>query len=140
MDLCEKIADITVCIGFDGFVDQMIRVVERRENIDEFVPVKSVTQFGNIILASSGHSTLREIVCTAENAGGCAINTGDGLASLGTEVRFYGTVGSPVHRAFEGVTKRFAKIEDLGEPGKTLGKTLLLFGKFLQVSLYSYSF
>ena len=111
----------SVVIGFDGFVDEMIRVVEERKSLDHYTPVSSIRMFGSHVMRAAGHSSLREIVVTAVHPGGCAVNMGDGLASLGVPVDAFATLGTPPHPAFASITHRFRSTHSWGrEPGRTL--------------------
>jgi sugar/nucleoside kinase (ribokinase family) len=110
-----------VAIGFDGFVDEMIQVVDERRSIVEFSPVSVIPDFGALISRAAGRSSLREIVVTAVHCGGCAINMGDGLAALGVPVDAFATLGEPAHASFHPVTARFRSTHSWGrEPGRTL--------------------
>jgi hypothetical protein len=110
-----------VVVGFDGFVDEMISVVDERTSLDQFSPVPDIATFGGLISAAAGHSSLREIVITAMHPGGCAVNLGDGLAALGIPVDCYATLGEPAHPAFTETVSRFRKAVSWGrEPGRTL--------------------
>src|SRR5690606_30178281 len=111
----------SVAIGFDGFVDEMIRVVGERQSPDRYTAVPTIADFGELIGRAAGHSSLREIVVTAVHAGGCAVNMGDGLAALGIPVDAFATLGEPAHPAFEPITRRFRSVHSWGrEPGRTL--------------------
>lgn len=110
-----------VVVGFDGFVDEMIEVVEERRGQDDYDRVATIRSFGERISASAGKSSLREIVVRATEPGGCAMSLGDGLAALGAEVHAYATLGEPIHPAFAPIAARFAHVESWGEhPGRTL--------------------
>lgn len=111
----------SVAVGFDGFVDEMIRLVAERRNFEAYTPVPTIAAFGELVARAAGHSSLREIVVTAVHAGGCAINLGDGLAALGVPVDAYATLGEPPHPAFAPITARFRQTHTWGrEPGRTL--------------------
>lgn len=111
----------SVVVGFDGFVDEMIRVVGERQSLDAYDPVPDISAFGSLISAAAGHSSLREIVVEAVHPGGCAVNLGDGLASVGVPVDCFATLGDPVHPAFRETLARFRKTVTWGEePGRTL--------------------
>jgi sugar/nucleoside kinase (ribokinase family) len=111
----------SVAIGFDGFVDEMIRVVGERRSLDDYTAVPTIADFGSLISRAAGHSSLREIVVTAVHAGGCAVNMGDGLAALGIPVDAFATLGEPAHPAFHSITHRFRSVHSWGrEPGRTL--------------------
>lgn len=115
-----SIAQLPVVTGFDGFVDEMITVVEERENLERYRRVEDITRFGQLITAAAGHSSLREIVVTRTDPGGCAINLGDGLATLGVPVTTFATAGEPVHAAFQDYGNK-ATLHTWGrEPGRTL--------------------
>jgi sugar/nucleoside kinase (ribokinase family) len=111
----------SVAIGFDGFVDEMIRLVAERQSLSTYTPVPTIAAFGELVTRAAGHSSLREIVVTATHPGGCAINMGDGLAALGIPVDCFATLGEPPHPAFAATTARFRSTHSWGrEPGRTL--------------------
>lgn len=111
----------SVAIGFDGFVDEMIRLVGERHSLDAYTPVPTIAAFGELVSRAAGRSSLREIVVNAVHPGGCAVNMGDGLAALGIPVDAFATLGQPIHPAFEEATARFRSVHSWGrEPGRTL--------------------
>lgn len=111
-----------VVTGFDGFVDEMLSVVETRQDRERYAPVATISQFGQLVSAAAGHSSLREVVVTAVHPGGCAVNMGDGLAALGVSVDTFATVGEPIHPAFAA----YGRIARLHSWGPTPGRTLAL--------------
>lgn len=115
-----RLPALPVVTGFDGFVDEMISVVDRRHSLSEFDRIDTIAEFGEKISAAAGHSSLREIVVTQVDPGGCAINMGDGLASLGLPVTTFATVGRPIHRAFADYGRKAKLISWGDEPGRTL--------------------
>lgn len=114
-------ASCRVVTGFDGFVDEMITLVNERRSLDEFEPVTEIATFGRLVAAAAGHSSLREIVITSMDPGGCAVNLADGLASLGVTVDCFATLGDPVHSAFREIAAKCCGFHSWGrEPGRTL--------------------
>jgi sugar/nucleoside kinase (ribokinase family) len=110
-----------IVVGFDGFVDEMIRVVGERTSLESYEAVPDILTFGSLVSAAAGHSSLREIVVEAVHPGGCAVNLGDGLAAAGIPVDCFATLGDPVHPAFRETLSRFRKVASWGEePGRTL--------------------
>lgn len=89
-----------VVAGFDGFVDEMLTIVGERHGPGAWTALPSMADLGRILVAASGRNGLREIVVQATDAGGCSVNLGDGLATLGVHVHHFGTTGSPQHPAF----------------------------------------
>lgn len=115
-----RIAGLPVVTGFDGFVDEMVSVVDERQSLTDYRRIETIEHFGEKISAAAGHSSLREIVITEVDPGGCAINMGDGLASLGVPVTTFATVGEPLHAAFAGYAEKARLISWGTEPGRTL--------------------
>jgi hypothetical protein len=111
----------SIVVGFDGFVDEMISLVGERKSLDQFEPVPDIATFASLVCAAAGQSSLREIVVRAVDAGGCAVNLGDGLAAQGIPVDCFATLGEPSHPAFLKTTSRFRSTHTWGrEPGRTL--------------------
>ena len=125
-DLAERIRNApnplpSVVTGFDGFVDEMITVVGERQNLDAFTSVPDIAAFGALITKAAGQSSLREIVVNAVHPGGCAVNMGDGLASLGVPLDCFATFGQPIHSAFAEFAAKCRSCHSWGkEPGRTL--------------------
>ena len=120
----ERSADLSrlsVTAGFDGFVDEMISVVQEREGLFQWRPVPDITTFGNLILKAAGHSSLREIIVHRADPGGCAVNMGDGLIALGVPFDCFATLGRPRHAAFDSFAAQCRSCHSWGKsPGRTL--------------------
>lgn len=114
------LSNASVVTGFDGFVDEMIHVVDERTSLDHYRRVDNINQFGDLIKKAAGHSSLREIVVNRIDPGGCAINMGDGLIALGIPVTTFATVGDPIHPAFQDYGKQATLYSWGNEPGRTL--------------------
>ena len=106
--------------GFDGFVDEMISVVDERASLTDYQRIETISAFGEKITAAAGHSSLREIVINEVDPGGCAVNMGDGLAHLGLPVTTFATVGEPMHPAFAEYAEKVHLVSWGDEPGRTL--------------------
>ncbi len=114
-------SSVDIVCGFDGFVDELIRVVGERTGPTTYDALGTLAELGTLVSAAAGRNSLREIVIERTDAGGCAINLGDGLAALGANVHFFGTVGAPAHPAFVPVLATFASATPLGSCyGRTL--------------------
>ena len=116
-----KLSRHRVVAGFDGFVDEIISVVQERRGPDKWEPVPDIASFSGLIAKAAGHSSLREIVITRLDAGGCAVNFADGLAELGVKVDCFATMGTPRHPAFDDVAK---KLHGCYSWGREYGRTL----------------
>ncbi len=89
-----------VVAGFDAFVDQIVQIVGERQSLEHFKPVPTISEFSDLLRCAAGRSSLREFVVQSLDPGGCAVNLGDSIASLGVGLDFFGTLGHPAHPAF----------------------------------------
>ncbi|MGA0332690.1 MAG: carbohydrate kinase [Kiritimatiellia bacterium] len=115
-----ELSALPVLTGFDGFVDEMITVVNTREDLRSYTKMDTISAFGKAVSAAAGHSSLREIVIRETHPGGCAVNMGDGLSRLGVPVCTYATVGNPLHAAFAEYAEQASLYSWGDEPGRTL--------------------
>lgn len=127
----QDISKLRVVAGFDGFVDQLVQIVEERTDLEHFTPVPTISRFAELLAASAGKSSLREFVVHGLDAGGCAVNLGDGIATLGARLDYFGTLGEPRHPAFDAFATKCHSCTSWGrEPGFTMavefqdGKTM----------------
>jgi hypothetical protein len=117
----EAVKASRVVAGFDGFVDQLVSIVEERESLERFTPVPTISRFAELMGQASGRSSLREFVVRSLDAGGCAVNLGDGIASLGVQLDYFGTLGEPMHPAFAAFAASCRSCTSWGrEPGFTM--------------------
>src|SRR5947209_5636888 len=108
-----------VLIGFDGFVDSIITVVDKRYDSQRFDPVETIEHFGRKVLAAAGQSCNYELVVKAEKLGGNGPIMADALAGLGLPLTYVGCLGHPaIHSVFEGLARR-ARCLSIAGPGLT---------------------
>jgi hypothetical protein len=116
-----RIAALSAAVGLDGFIDEMISVVGERRSASEWTALPSMADLGAALTAAAGHNSLREIVVRSSDAGGCALNLGDGLLRLGVAIDFLGTLGSPRHPSFDAFAGACRSVRTLGSAyGRTL--------------------
>ncbi len=116
-----EIDALDIVAGFDGFVDEMTSVVEERTSLSDFRPVASLAAMAGYFQAAAGRSALREMVIHRRDAGGCAVNLGDGIAALGVKLDYFGTLGTPRVGAFDAFAGVCRSCTSWGrEPGRTL--------------------
>lgn len=108
-----------VVVGFDAFVDQVYTVVAERIDSGKFERIPEIRDFGAWITGSSGKSGSREAVLMEQAAGGCAVNQGDALASLGFPLSAF--VGGASDSAFDEFRAKCLSVEDTGiQPGRSV--------------------
>ncbi len=106
-------------IGCDGFVDNIIAVVDKRQDLERYEPVKTIEQFGKKVLAAAGQSSNYEMVVTVQKLGGNGPIMANALASAGMAVTYFGNLGYPsIHPVFEEFCRR-AEVISIAEPGQT---------------------
>lgn len=117
-----ELSQLPVLTGFDGFLDELVTIVAERTGPGAaWRPMTAMADFGAAITAAAGQSSLREMVVRGTEPGGCAINTADGLTTLGLPVRYCGTVGEPPDAAFLPILDRCQDWRSLDlPPGRTL--------------------
>jgi len=108
-----------ITIGLDGFVDQIISVVDKRESAEKFTRVPTLASFGARISAAANKSTNIELVVERVKLGGNGPIMANALAAFGTQVTYIGNLGHPnLHTVFAEFAKR-ATIHSIAEPGYT---------------------
>lgn len=108
-----------VLIGFDGFVDSIIQVVDTRTGVNQYEPIPTIDRFGEKISAAAGHSSNFELVTTLEKLGGNGPIMANALAAAGVDVTYIGALGYPeMLPAFNDFAKH-ATVHSVANPGFT---------------------
>lgn len=114
-----SLANIKALIGLDGFVDEIIAVVDKRQSFNEYTPVKTIGQLGQKVVAAAGQSSNYELVVKQMKLGGNGPIMANALASLGTTVTYIGSLGYPgLHPVFQELAGR-SKVVSIAEAGHT---------------------
>lgn len=113
------IGQTPVMVGFDGFVDSIINVVDTRQDLDTFTTIPTIEKFGRKILNAAGQSSNYELVITLTKLGGNGPIMANALASQGFKVTYVGALGYPsLHPAFEELSSR-STVLSFSDPGFT---------------------
>jgi sugar/nucleoside kinase (ribokinase family) len=114
-----SIAAHHITIGLDGFVDEIISVVDKRESADKFTRVPTLTAFGARVSAAAGKSANAEMVVERVKLGGNGPIMANALAAFGAQVTYIGNLGYPnLHPVFSEFAKH-AVVYSIAEPGRT---------------------
>src|SRR3954468_694477 len=120
--LAEKansLKSIKAMVGLDGFVDEIISVVDKRHDHGKFEPVKTIGHLGAKIPAAAGESSNYELVVKQRKLGGNGPIMANALASMGLEVTYIGNLGYPnLDPVFHDFAKK-ARVHSIAEPGHT---------------------
>jgi sugar/nucleoside kinase (ribokinase family) len=110
---------VKTVIGLDGFVDEIIAVVDKRQDNVRYEPVRTIEALGKKILHAAGQSSNYELIVKHTKLGGNGPIMANALASIGLDVTYIGNLGFPnLHPVFEPFARR-AKVISIAEPGHT---------------------
>jgi len=110
---------LTAFVGLDGFVDEILHVVDKRQSAEKYVRLARMDQWGQRISAAAGRSTNIELVSLMTKLGGNGPIMANALAGLGLRVTCLGLLGYPhLHPVFADFARR-AEVHSIAEPGYT---------------------
>jgi hypothetical protein len=119
MTEAEKAKDLSCFIGLDGFVDEIIHVVDKRENAESFQRITTITKLGERILAAAGKSTNIELVNQRTKLGGNGPIMANALVNFGLKLTYIGALGYPTrHPVFDEFAKK-GEVFSIAEAGHT---------------------
>lgn len=84
-----------VCIGLDGFVDRVLRVVDKRLSPTEATYIHTLSEYGGRIANAAGLSLNVELVPVLQKLGGNGPIMAGAMACLGSTVSCIGAFGLP---------------------------------------------
>ena len=114
-----KARELTAFVGLDGFVDEIVHVVDKRDHAENFSRLPTIAALANRLAAAAGRSTNVELVTTLTKLGGNGPIMGNALASLGLRVTYLGTLGYPnMHPVFVPFSQR-AEVYTIADAGHT---------------------
>lgn len=87
--------ELKMLIGFDGFVDEIIHVVDKRLDSENFVKINTIEELGTRILKASGLSTNIELVPTLKKIGGNGPIMCNALSRHDANITYVGALGYP---------------------------------------------
>jgi sugar/nucleoside kinase (ribokinase family) len=106
-------------LGLDGFVDEILHVVDKRENAERYTRLPKMEQWAQRIAAAAGKSTNIELVSQMTKLGGNGPIMANAMAAFGVKVSYLGILGYPnLHPVFADFARR-AEVVSIAEPGYT---------------------
>lgn len=107
-------------IGFDGFVDEIIHVVDKRRNEDDFDRIPDITAFSERVAQGAGLSANIELVPTQVKLGGNGPIMANAIIAQGYDVSYIGALGKYyIHPVFSEFSTKCKKVVSLTDPGFT---------------------
>lgn len=133
-----RVPQLSAFLGLDGFVDEIIAVVDERKDAREYSRIPTIAALAERIGAAAGRSTNVELVTTRTKLGGNGPIMGNALAALGVKVTYLGALGYPtLHPVFDEFARR-AEVHSIADPGRTDALEFedgkLLFGKMFPLA------
>src|SRR5690242_14977104 len=114
-----RVSKMTAFVGLDGFVDDILHVVDKRESAEKYLRLPTIAQLAERLAAAAGRSTNIELVSQLTKLGGNGPIMANALASFGLKVTYLGILGYPnLHPVFADFAKR-AEVHSIAEPGYT---------------------
>jgi sugar/nucleoside kinase (ribokinase family) len=102
-----RVPELSAFVGLDGFVDEILHVVDKRYDADRFDRVPTIAAYAERLAAAAGRSTNVELVNVMTKLGGNGPIMANALASFGLRVSYLGALGYPaIHPVFESFTRR----------------------------------
>jgi len=110
---------LPVLLGFDGFVDSIIAVVDQRLGVDKYTAFNTIDAFGSRIVAAAGKSSNFELVTKLRKLGGNGPIMANAMATARFDVRYVGCLGqAAIDPVFDELAQR-ADVKSLADPGYT---------------------
>jgi hypothetical protein len=106
-------------VGFDGFVDTILHVVDKRESTTSYKRMTKMNDFAQRIGAAAGLSANMELVSQMVKLGGNGPIMANALESYGLGMTYIGNLGYPnIHPVFVDFSQR-VQVYSIAEPGYT---------------------
>ncbi len=107
-------------IGFDGFVDEIIHVVDKRKSPDEYKRIKDINAFSERIASGAGLSANIELVPVQTKLGGNGPILANAIIAQGQAVTYIGAIGDPqIDPVFQSFADQCRRVVSLAGPGHT---------------------
>ena len=113
------LAQVPVLIGFDGFVDEICQVVEKRSGSGDPAVVQDIARLAEKIAQAAGQSSNYELLVRRVKHGGNGPIMAGVLARVGLDVTCVGALGYPdPHPVFADLARR-ADVRGIAPPAHT---------------------
>jgi hypothetical protein len=111
---------LNMIIGLDGFVDEIIHIVDKRQDVNNFTRVNKMSDLAERIGRAAGLSTNIEMVTVQTKLGGNGPILSNALLEYGVELSYVGCLGKPdIHPVFKPIAEKAKAVYSLCEPALT---------------------
>jgi hypothetical protein len=133
-----KVPQLSAFLGLDGFVDEIIAVVDERQDARTYCRIPTIARLAERIAAAAGRSTNVELVTTRTKLGGNGPIMANALAAFGVKVTYLGALGYPPSTRCSRNSASHAEVHSIADPGRTDALEFedgkLLFGKMFPLA------
>ncbi len=117
--VASRVPSLTAFVGLDGFVDEILHVVDKRYDAHRYDRVTTIAAYAQRLAAAAGKSTNIELVNVMTKLGGNGPIMGNALCRFGLGVTYVGSLGWPSpHPVFERFAQH-ADVNSISEAGLT---------------------
>ena len=110
--------DLNMIIGLDGFVDEIVHIVDKRLDSDNYTRILTIADFGERVSKAAGLSTNIEFVPVQTKLGGNGPILANALLEYGVSLTYVGMLGkSSIHPVFQDMVDKSKKVYSLCDPG-----------------------
>src|SRR5206468_2440268 len=114
-----RVTRLHAFLGLDGFVDEIVHVVDKRDNAEVFQRLPTISALARRLAGAAGRSTNIELVNQRTKLGGNGPIMANALGCLGVKVTYVGALGYPhLHPVFTEFARR-AEVHGIADPGHT---------------------
>jgi sugar/nucleoside kinase (ribokinase family) len=115
----QRATHLRAFVGLDGFVDQIIHVVDKRDDAERFSRLPTISKLAERLAGAAGKSTNVELVNQLTKLGGNGPIMANALARMGIKVTYVGALGYPnLHPVFKEFAQR-AEVFSITDAGQT---------------------
>jgi len=112
-------AKMSAFIGMDGFIDEIVHVVDKRVSPTEYVRLSTIEKFGARVSAAAGKSTNFEMVPQLVKLGGNGPIMANAIAQFGIKLSYLGALNYPdIHPVFKEFSEK-GDVHSIANAGRT---------------------
>ena len=112
---------LSMLVGLDGFVDEIIHMVDQRFDFQNYSRIPTLDALGARIQNAAGHSTNLEMVPQQQKLGGNGPILSNALLAMGVRLSYVGALGHPTpHPVFAEMAANAHRVYLTSNPGQSL--------------------
>ncbi|MDQ7052542.1 MAG: hypothetical protein Q9P14_06495 [candidate division KSB1 bacterium] len=103
----EAVQNLPALMGFDGFVDEIVRLVDKKQNRDQYTFIPTISAFAERLSRAAGKSANVEMRVDTIKLGGNGPIMANAMLQFGLRVTYIGNLGYPdLHPVFRDFASR----------------------------------